>query len=440
MKAELMMTQSCGSFAMFVIVVATALGGRLQAQNSVTAAPQWSADSDLVDQLSTKRPEFNYDESKVPNYRLPNPLVLHSGNPVIDAATWNSTRRPELLELFRKHVYGRRPETEYSIAFDVESESTVLDGAAVGRTMKATVSIGPSSFQFPFVVFLPTESDDPAPAFVFINNRTFPAVAEVTENYDSFYPVKDLIQRGYATASFFTSDVDPDRADGYADGIRVFFADGQPPTDDAWRSLSAWGFAASRVLDYLERIPQVDSSHVTVVGHSRGGKASLWAAAEDRRFSVAVSNQSGCGGAALSRRGYGETVGRITEVFPHWFCPRFATYAADVNGLPVDQHELISLIAPRGVYVTSADEDLWADPRGEYLSLVHAAPVFRLLGKTSIGNDFIDDPDLLQYASPPPLDQPQIVGQTGYHIGGGPHGLTHVDWRRIIDFVDGLPK
>jgi len=181
------------------------------------------------------------------------------------------------------------------------------------------------------------------------------------------------------------------------------------------------------VLDYLESLPSINAQQVAIVGHSRGGKASLWAACEDSRFAVAYSNNSGCGGAALSRRAYGETVGRITTSFPHWFCQPFWEYAKRESELPVDQHEVMALIAPRAIYVASADEDLWADPAGEYTSLVEAAPVFQLLGVQAITDK-----------SMPALNQPRVVGKTGYHIRSGGHGLGEVDWNWFLDFTDRL--
>lgn len=400
-------------------------------------APPWQADPVIVERLSQKRPQFNYDEAKVPAYELPDALTTNSGDAVTDADAWMKLRRGELLELFRENIYGRRPETPYTTTFDVVSETEVLDGQAIGRRINTTISIGDASFSFPMVYFAPSTSRLPAPAVVFINNRYFTPVDEITASYDPFFPVKDLIDRGYAAISFYTSDVDPDRADGYNDGIRSFFAGGQPAAGVDWRSLSAWGFAASRAHDYLIQQDNIDGASIAVVGHSRGGKAALWAAAEDNRFAIAYSNQSGCGGAALSRRAFGETVQRITEVFPHWFVPKFAVPAGNENDLPVDQHELIALIAPRAVYVASADEDLWADPKGEFLSLVHAAPVYDLFGIKTIGHETVADPDLISHASPPSLNRPLVVGPTGYHIGSGPHGLTQVDWGNFLDFADG---
>lgn len=391
------------------------------------AAAPWSARPELVTKLQG-RPGVNYDESKVPDYTLPNPLIAGDGTPVADAEAWTASRREELLDLFRDHVYGRRPATNYSIRFEQTAEmEDAFDGLATGRGMTATVAVAGRTYSFPFVVFVPNQAERPVPAVVHINNRYFIPLEKAASEHDPFWPARTLIERGYATASFHTSHVDPDRKDGYADGIRAFFADGQPPDETAWRSLSAWGWAASRILDHLESLQTVDGGRVAVVGHSRGGKTSLWAACEDPRFAIAYSNDSGCGGAALSRRAYGETVGRITTAFPHWFCPPFSAYADREADLPVDQHQVVALIAPRGVYVASADQDLWADPKGEYASLVAAAPVFRLFGKESI-----------TAAEMPPLDQPRVVGQTGYHIRTGGHGLGDVDWKWFLDFADRL--
>jgi hypothetical protein len=390
----------------------------------------WSARPDVVEKFESRRGQFNYDEAKVPSYTLPDPLVASNGSKISTADDWNTTRRKELMDLFRGHVYGRRPEVDYSVQFkQTEVLENAFDGTATGRSMTATFTIADRSFSFPFVVFVPTKRKHAVPAVVHINNRYFVSLKKAASEHDPFWPVKTMIERGYATASFHTSDVDPDRKDGYTDGVRSFFANGQPPTSDAWRSLSAWGWAASRVLDHLDSLDAVDGTRVAVVGHSRGGKTSLWAACEDSRFAVAYSNNSGCGGAALSRRSYGETVGRITSSFPHWFCKPFSEHADREGELPVDQHEVMALIAPRGVYVASADEDLWADPRGEYASLIAAAPVFRLLGEKSITSHQM-----------PALNQPRVVGRTGYHIRTGGHGLDDPDWKWFLDFADRLLK
>jgi len=264
---------------------------------------------------------------------------------------------------------------------------------------------------------------------VHINNRYLIPIDKAVDEFDPFWPVEKMLRRGYATAAFHTSDVDPDKPDRYAEGMRALLDD--PGTDEEirWRCLSSWAWAASRVLDFALEQPEVDSSRTAVAGHSRAGKTALWAAAEDDRFALTYSNESGCGGAALSRRAFGETVARITKAFPHWFCERFTSYGGREETLPIDQHQLISLLAPRAVYVASADEDLWADPKGEYTSLVKAGPVFDLFGHKRI-----------EQSGMPPLNTPRHVGSTGYHIRNGRHNLTEQDWGYFLDFADSVFK
>ena len=404
---------------------------------TLQADQPWLADPTLVAKLSSSPPEFLYDESRVPEFTLPDPLLGVNGTKVTDAAAWLS-RRNETMELFRSHVYGRRPKLDYNVMFEVTEEiQGFFDGQATGRAVNVTIASGAEKYSFPLLVFIPTKNKltgnsltGSCPAVVHINNHEFPTLATAITDQDGFWPVENLVKRGYVACAISTSAIDPDRADGFNEGLRGFFAKaaGAPSTvagDDAWKALSAWGWGASRALDYLLTLDQVDKDRIALIGHSRGGKSALWAAAEDTRFAIVCSNNSGCGGAALSRRAYGETVARITNSFPHWFCDRFATYSGNESKLPIDQHQLIALIAPRPVYVTSASDDLWADPRGEYLSLVEAAPVYKLLGQAAI--------ETREMAT---LDQARVVGKTGYHIRTGPHGLNEYDWEKYLDFCD----
>ncbi len=255
-----------------------------------------------------------------------------------------------------------------------------------------------------------------------------------------------VIDRGYALAIVDRRALAADDKATYRDGVINAFSGNEPLAGDAWRAISAWAWGASRVVDYLETEPAIDREQIGVAGHSRMGKTALWAAANDERFAIALSNQSGCGGAALSRRIFGETVGRINTVFPHWFCENFQRYNGREAELPVDQHMLIALIAPRRVYLTSADEDLWADPRGEFLSCVHADSVYRLLGVLGLAEippsqaeakeeEKEKEKGKSSSTKMPPLDKPIHGGHIGYHVRRGAHAFTEYDWERFLDFA-----
>jgi len=364
--------------------------------------------------LSQAPPDANEDESKVPPYTLPDPLVLADGRKVTDAKTWTSERRPELLRLFETHVYGRTPAGGPRPRFEVgKTDASALGGRATRKEIAIVFGQGAAARRMDLLLYLPSGAKGPAPVFLGLNFQRNDAVK---------WPVETIVGRGYGVASAYYGDLFPDRADGAADSVLTLFPARQGP--EAWGAIGVWAWAMSRALDYLETDRAVDAKRVAVLGHSRIGKAALWAGAQDPRFAIVISNESGCGGAALSKRIYGETVAAITKRFPHWFCANFARYADREAELPVDQHELLALIAPRPLYVASAVDDRWADPKGEFLGALGADPVYRLLGT-----------DGLPVRDMPAVDQP-VHGTIGYHVRSGGHDLTDYDWRQYLAFAD----
>ena len=393
------------------------------------AAQGWQADPEVVARTTAGRSEFKYDEAKVLTYALPDPLTGRGSARITSAEAWPE-RRAEILELFRETVYGRRPGRPERLRFEVlEEDPQALQGAATLRRVAIHSRQEGREHTFELILFLPNGLLGRSPVFLLLNNRprtnTDPARTEIS----GFWPVEEVIDRGFGIAAIQNNELAPDDSLTFRDGvIRLFAGDAAAERQpDAWAALAAWGWGASRAMDYLETDSTVDASRVAVLGHSRGGKAALWAGAEDDRFALVISNESGEGGAALSRRNYGETVARITTAFPHWFAPRFSEFSGRADDLPVDQHMLMALIAPRALYVASADQDLWADPRGEFLSLAQASPVFALWGGPVVREDQM-----------PPLEEPAHFGRLGYHVRRGTHNLTPYDWMRFLDFAETL--
>ncbi len=414
------------------LLAALAALAALTALAEMTAAAQedaWRAKAAVVARLS-QQPGFNYDEARVDAFTLPD--VLGGGKtPVRTPGQWRA-RRAEILDLFRENVYGRPPGKPDHLDFSTIEENTrAMDGAATLRRIAIKSRQGGRTHEFELLLFLPnaasqTAPQAPVPVFLLINNRPATNTDPTRKEKSGFWPAEQIIARGYGIAAIQYGQLAPDNKDRYREGAMTLFdgaaSAGPSPT---WGAIAAWAWGASRALDYLVTDARVDKARVGIVGHSRGGKAALWAGAEDERFALVVSNESGEGGAALSRRWFGETVERINTSFPHWFTEKYKSFNGREASLPIDQHMLLALTAPRALYVASADEDLWSDPRGEFLSLVETSPVFALWGEPR-----------LAASQMPALDRPLIVGRRGYHIRTGAHNLTPYDWDRIADFAD----
>ena len=392
--------------------------------------------------------KVNYDESKVPAYRLPELLRCNNGEMVTTVAQWEKQRRPELMELFASQMYGRTPAENIDVSYEILTEnSEALGGKATGKQVKFTFSNGDKKTEAILLIFIPNKAKGKVPVFVGYNFKgNHSTLTDSTILYSPlFHLVKEpghpdwkrgnqsnrwsydmIIDRGYAVATMCYHDIFPDKPELKDHSVISLFPGYDPDktTPGEWQAIGAWAWGSSRIVDYLETEKKIDRDKIAIMGHSRQGKAALWAGAQDERFRVVISNDSGCGGAALFRRKFGETTGIINKAFPHWFCENFRQYNHKEELLPVDQHQLLALIAPRKVYVASAEDDLWADPRGEFLSAYHAGPVYRLYGLETITSDKM------------PLLHKPVMGDIGYHLRAGKHDVTDYDWERFMDFAD----
>jgi hypothetical protein len=407
------------------------LAGAVTLMLLVPAAAQdagWRANPEAAARAAQQQSGFNYDESRVGTYTLPDVL----GAPGVRTPEQWRARRTAILELFRETVYGRSPGRPEHLDFvTIEENPRAMDGAATLRRVSIKSRQGTRTHEFELLLFVPNSGPTASkvPVLLLINNRPASNTDPTRKEKSGFWPAEQMVARGYGIAAIQYGQLAPDNKDRFREGVMTLFDGVASDSSPTWGAIAAWAWGASRALDYLVTDPRVDGARVGIVGHSRGGKAALWAGAEDERFALVVSNESGDGGAALSRRWFGETVERINTAFPHWFTAKYKTFNGREAALPIDQHMLLALTAPRALYVASADEDLWSDPRGEFLSLVETSPVFALWGEPP-----------LRASQMPALDRPLVAGRRGYHVRTGTHNLTPYDWDRIADFGDGVWK
>jgi len=387
-------------------------------------------------------------EALVPKLNLPDLLISENGSQINTKETWEQIRRPEILELFTNQVYGKVPgKLTFNKSEVLDYSEEALENKAIRKQVALHFKKGSKSITMIVLMYLPKGVKN-APVFLgynFSGNHAVHAdpsilisgkkVAQLSPDElaklqpdfrgkrNSRWQADKIVAAGYGLVTLDYGNVDPDKND-FSDGIHaLFYKQNQTsPEPHQWGSLAAWAWGMSRVMDYFETENLVDENSVILFGHSRLGKTALWAGASDSRFSIVISNNSGCGGAALSRRRFGEKVSDINTNFPHWFAKNFHQYNENESALPIDQHMLIALIAPRPVYVASASLDPWADPNGEFLSAKAATPVYELYGKKGIEVD-----------QQPAVNTP-IHNTIGYHLREGKHNVTAYDWDQYIQF------
>lgn len=392
----------------------------------------------------------NRDPKKIPPFYLPDPLVLKNGYRVTSARQWKMERRPELLDLFAEYEYGYTPGGKSDeFAIETVSETKALGGKAIMRQIVLKFSSDSRIPKLNVLMFLPAHAKGPVPAFVGLNfkgNHTVcddpniklgtvwdvqykpsrPGKEEERGSQHSRWEPEFLVENGFALLTAYYQDIDVDENDEFTRGIHLLYKKdpNAARTDSEWGKIGSWAWALSRIMDYIETDKSINQKQVCLMGHSRLGKTALWAGAQDERFAMVISNNSGCGGASLGRHFFGEFPLFLADVRPHWFCEKYHRLATIVEQIPIDQHELIALIAPRPVYVASATDDIGADPEGEFLSALNADPVYKLLGLPGFGNvTAMPNPDT-------------SVGETiGYHLRTGKHDVTLFDWQQYVRFA-----
>jgi hypothetical protein len=408
-----------------------------------TAPPTPKSSPDMVAGIPV-----NYDEAKVGNYLLPDPLRLNNGKPVRDARTWYSKRRPEIVEMFETQQYGRAPGRPADESFEIVDQGTpALNGRAIRKQVTIYLNKDKSGPSIDLLIYLPASATEPVPMFLSINfgavqdavddpgiksektwdpktnTRITPAAARGFGHID----VKDLLDAGFGVATFYYGEIDPDYPAGFSNGIRArYLKPGQ--TDraaDDWGSIAAWAWGMSRVEDYFETDKSIDAKRVVIHGISRLGKTVMWAGAHDQRFAAVIASCSGEGGAALSHRNYGETIAHLTAPtrFPYQFAANYAKYGGFPDKAPMDANLLIALIAPRPLLLQTGSSDYWSDPKGEFLAAVAAGKVYKMLGKEDLGTDVW-----------PAARQP-IFHDLSYYMHEGGHGMVASDWGIYIEFL-----
>jgi hypothetical protein len=389
----------------------------------------------------------NYSEDSVGIYTLPDPLILQNGQKVTNASTWFEKRRPEIVNLFEENQYGRCPDRPKEMTFNVYEKGTpALDGKAIRRQVTVYFTRDTSDYKMDLLIYLPANAKAKIPLLF---NVSFSANAStisdpgIRNGYTwgrdgkrvpanrnmqfGRFNVLPFIEQGIGVATVYYGDIEPDFASGIKYGIRGHYLKPgtNKPASDEWGAIAAWAWGLSRAMDYFATDKNIDAGRVVLFGVSRLGKTVLWTAAKDTRFAMVIASCSGEGGAALSRRNYGETIKHLADSSRYFyqFCANYGKYGDRINEFPVDSHMLLSLIAPRPVLLQTGDKDFWSDPKGEFLAAIAAGPVYKLLGSQGLETNEM-----------PPAGNP-VLSRLGYYMHPGGHGALPADYTVFLDFI-----
>ena len=391
---------------------------------------------------------FSYSQSAYPS--LPDALTFSNGKKVSTSKQWEA-RRKEILKIFRSEMYGTSPERPKNMRFEVfDLDKNALGGKATRKQITIHITENGKEAKFDLLVYIPNKAQHPVPAIIglnFIGNQAINADPGIklteawVENSKMFpcavngkatdacrgvnarqWQVDSILDAGFALATMYREEIASDRKEEmFKTGVHPLYPELQN-REDNFGTVAAWAWALSRGMDYLETDKDINPKKVAVFGFSRLGKAALWTGANDSRFALVISNESGAGGAKLFHRGIGENIRRLNTVFPHWYAKSFRKYMDKDTLLPFDQHFIVDLIAPRPVYIASAEGDKGSDPAGEFATALEANKVYLFLKKEG-----------LPVKEMPGLNQP-VMGQIGYHIREGGHDVTSFDWKQFLIF------
>lgn len=371
---------------------------------------------------------------------LPDVLTMEDQTAVKEEKQFEE-RREEILELYKENVYGYLPESGYETTFEVLEEGEALGGTAIRRQIKITVTTDKGSSDALMLLYIPNakgkypvilglnsngnqqtiDDDQVLMSYAYdISEKTEDELEELRGDKSYRWNIENNIARGYATATIYFQDFAPDSKDTYQNRIISLFDD-----VDEFSAIGAWAFGLSRGVDYLETDSAIDAEHIAVIGHSRLGKAAIWAGANDERIGLVISNDSGEAGASLSRANHGETVKSIYAFFPYWFSSNYKQYGGKEETLPVDSNLLLASIAPRQIYVAAAEDDLWSDPEGAWLGLINSTEAFRLYNK-----------EVIEETEMPATGTHIYTESMGFHIRSGWHEMQEEDWENYLDYMD----